>query len=485
MTTYTSEFIEILLTASHDAIAILDGDYNIHKANALFYKLFHLEASQTKSKPFFEIRNKSWDIPEIRDLLSRTLSEKTLVEKVSVEMETTTDITHNLCFSARKTENPTYIFLTVEVLEEGKQSHDFLYAVLNSAYYGIASYEPIRNDSGKITDFRIAYSNREVPANFGLTVTDVVGKTCREVYPGIFGNGIFDRMVTCMQSGEPDTYEVDVQQNDKTIWFTAAIEKVCDSVTVSSKNVTKEKETALHLEHMNELLNNKNKELASFTYIASHDLQEPLRKIQMFASRILENDKANFSETALHYFNSMTATANRMQHLIDAVLSYSSMDSEKVKAEKTDLNKLLKEVLLLMDNALEEKQAVIEKDELPTLKIIPIQFQQLLLNILNNALKYSKPDEKPVINIKTALDVSQKQHYWKISISDNGIGFDPQYKDKIFEVFQRLHGKKEYVGTGVGLAICQKIAKNHNGYITADGEPGIGATFHIFMPTKD
>lgn len=485
MAIYTSEFIATLLAACHNAIVVLDSDCIIHKATSIFYKLFDLEESQTEGRSLFEIDNRSWDIPEIRDLLSRVSLGNVAIENVSVEMKTVTDKQQNLCFSAQRIENPPFAFLTVEILDEVQQSHDFLYAVLNSAYYGIANYEPIRDNSGQITDFKITYSNREVPANFGLTITDVVGKTCREVYPGIFENGIFERMVACIQSGQPDTYEIDVQQNERAIWLNAAIEKVCDSVTVSSKNVTKEKESALHLEHMNGLLNNKNKELASFTYIASHDLQEPLRKIQMFASRILENDRAHFSETSLNYFNSMTATANRMQRLIDAVLSYSSMDSEKVKTEKTDLNRLLKDVLLLIDNALDEKQAVIERGELPTLKIVPIQFQQLFLNILNNALKYSKTNEKPVINIDAELDDSQKQHYWKISIADNGIGFDPQYKEKIFEVFQRLHGKNEYIGTGVGLAICQKIAKNHNGFITADGEPGVGATFNIFVPTKD
>lgn len=640
MTTYTQEYIETLLAASHDPILILDGKYKIRKANLHFYTLFNLDQTETEGRLLFDIANKSWDIPEVRNLLSRILPENLGAENYEVELDFPGNEHHSFLINARqaaeKFENSELIFLVIEDITEHKMAakqirqaelerqesedrfrviadsapvliwlsgtdrlryffnrgwldftghtmaqevgngwakgvhpddsdhclevygtnfdarqefymeyrlkkHDgtyrwisdkgvprydaegnfsgfvggcmdiddqknfaeqleikvrqrtkelelsrsFLNSILNSTYYGIASYEPMRDSSGAIADFRITYSNPEVPSNFGLTVADVSGKTCREIYPGIFDNGVFEKMVACMKSGKPDTYEIDVPLSDRTIWLSAAIEKVNDSVTVTSKNITKEKEAALHLEQMNELLNNKNKELASFTYIASHDLQEPLRKIQMFASRILENDKNTFTETSLAHFHSIGATANRMQHLIDAVLSYSSMDSEKVKMEKTDLNKLLKDVLALMDNTLDEKSVTVERNELPTLRVMPIQFQQLFLNILNNAVKYSKPDVKPVIKVRAEKEVSEKQKFWKISISDNGIGFESQYSEKIFEVFQRLHGKKEYVGTGVGLAICQKIVKNHNGYITADGEPGVGATFNIYLPTKE
>ncbi|MFT3795488.1 PAS domain S-box protein [Flavobacterium sp.] len=640
MTDYTQEYIETLLAASHDPILILDGTYHIRKANSHFYELFDLTVKQTEGKALFEIAHKAWDIPEVKELLSRILPENLGAENYEVEISLKTNEQHSLLVNARqitdKTENAELIFLVIEDITEKKksqqlvreaeikrqesedrfrvvadttpvliwlsgtdklcyffnknwldftgrtleqemgngwaegvhpedlerclniynssfdarkefymeyrlrrhdgqyrwisdkgvprfdidanftgyvggcmdihdqkdfsdtlermvkirteeleQSRSFLKSVLNSTYYGIASYRPIRDDKGHIVDFRIIYSNPEVPANFGLTVDDVLEKTCREVYPGIFENGIFEKMVSCMKSGRPDVYEIDVDRDGETLWLSAAIEKVNDSLTVTSKNITKEKEAALHLEQMNEQLNIKNKELNSLTYIASHDLQEPLRKIQMFASRILENDTKNLSENSLSYFKSITSTAYRMQNLIDAVLSYSKMDSEKYKFERVNLNTMLKEVLSQMDLLLEEKQVTVEKEELPTVKIIPIHFQQLLLNIINNAIKYSKPDVKPLIHISAEKDIIGKQTYWRLSVADNGIGFEPQYAEKIFEAFQRLHGKMEYVGTGIGLAICQKIAHKHGGYITAEGKPGVGATFHVFLPIKE
>ncbi|SCY41584.1 PAS domain-containing sensor histidine kinase [Flavobacterium caeni] len=639
MTDYTQEYLETLLAASHDPILVLDGGYVIRKANMHFVTLFGDTGESVEGRSLFEIADRSWAIPELKDLLSRVLSENFGVENYALELAVA-DRRYSLLLNARqfadRIDGSTLLFLAIEDVTDTRQhearirqaeelrqqsedlfkvvsdtapvmiwmsgtdnrcyffnknwldftgrtlaqevdqgwtegvhpddfercqrisktsfearkefymeyrlrrkdgkyrwisdkgvprydiddqftgyvgscmdihdqkdftdalesmvrirtqelerSQSFLNSVLNSTYYGIASYEPIYNERNKINDFRILYSNPEVPANFGLTVADVVGKTCFEVYPGIFSNGVFDKLVRCMETGKSDTYEIGVDLNGKTLWLSAAIEKVNNTLTVTSKNITKEKEAALYLEQINEELNGKNKELASLTYIASHDLQEPLRKIQMFTSRILETDEAKLSEQSQQYFKSITSTALRMQNLIDAVLSYSRMESEKYKFERTNLNTLLSEVLLQMEEQIEEKGATIHRDELPTLKVVPIHFQQLFGNLLNNAIKYSKADVKPVISISATKETVNRQLYWKISMADNGIGFDPQYKEKIFEAFQRLHGKMEYVGTGIGLAICQKIAHKHNGFITADGQPDIGATFHLYIPAKE
>ena len=238
------------------------------------------------------------------------------------------------------------------------------------------------------------------------------------------------------------------------------------------------------LEQKNFELERQNKDLASFTYIASHDLQEPLRKIRMFNSRLLDTDSKTLSERGKSYVNSITSTADRMQKLINALLSYSSMDSDDLSRERTNLNVLLKDVMSMMDDILEEKDVSIESDELPSLPVIPLQFQQLLYNILSNAIKYSKVNVPCKIKISASKEFIGQKHYWRLDIADNGIGFDSQYKDKIFEVFQRLHGKQEYAGTGVGLAICAKIVKNHHGMISAVGIPGEGSTFSIFIPEK-
>ncbi len=355
----------------------------------------------------------------------------------------------------------------------------FLDSILNSARFGIASYEPVRDEAGKIIDFKITYTNWEVPANFGLTPDDVIGKTCREVYPGIFENGVFNKMVSAMESGRPDEYEIEIIQDGESLWLTAAIEIVNGSVNMTSKNITAEKKAALHLENMNKILARKNDELASFAFIASHDLQEPLRKIMMFISRILEKEK-DFSPQGQQYFGNITVAAQRMQNLISDLLSYSRLDADQLQKEKISLADMFDEAVAELEQPIDLKV----EGKLPVINAVSTQICQLLVNILENSFKYRRQDVDLTVSVSSEIVEVDKIKYHKIAVADNGIGFDPQYREKIFEVFQRLHGKQEYSGTGVGLAICKKIMENHNGFIEADASPGNGAVFTMFFPVK-
>jgi len=231
--------------------------------------------------------------------------------------------------------------------------------------------------------------------------------------------------------------------------------------------------------------------LESFTYIASHDLQEPLRKIQAFSKLILNKEAENFSAKATDYFSRIISAAERMQQLIDDLLSYSSTNVRDIFFKPTNLNAVLEEVLQNFQEIIEEKGVTMQVDELPTISAIHFQFIQVFNNIISNAIKFSKQDTPLIITIKATEVVAENINavnevkagkYWHISIADNGIGFDQQYHSKIFELFQRLHGKNEYIGTGIGLAICEKIVNNHKGYIAAIGQPDLGATFNIYLP---
>ncbi len=269
--------------------------------------------------------------------------------------------------------------------------------------------------------------------------------------------------------------------------------KVTHDLTERKKADDKLKMNALELEQKNNELEEMNKELQSFAYISSHDLQEPLRKIQTFASQIIEKESENLSENGKDKFKRMQNAAQRMQTLINDLLAYSRTTSQERILIKTDLGQIIKEVKEDLTEELEQKSAIIEVGQTSQVDIIPFQFKQLLYNLISNSLKFSNPEIPIVIKIESEIalgkDLTEEKliatkKYCHIMVSDNGIGFEAQYNKKIFEVFQRLHGRDRYKGTGIGLAIVKKIVENHNGIITASGVQNKGASFDIYIPVK-
>lgn len=259
------------------------------------------------------------------------------------------------------------------------------------------------------------------------------------------------------------------------------------------QDVTELLENEQVLKSKNEDLKRSNEELNSFNRVASHDLQEPLRKIQMFISRIRDTDFENLSEKGKAYFNTVTDSAMRMQKLIHYLLMYSRVNRVGSIFEQTDLNIVLEKVKEDFSNLIEENLLEVNSTQLPVLNAVFFQMEQLFTNIISNSFKYSKADEKAVVNISSEIvdrsEIDSNSNlasalYYKISFRDNGIGFKQEYAQKIFELFQRLHGKNEYGGTGIGLAICKKIVEQHYGFIDAESSPGEGAVFYIYLPVK-
>jgi PAS domain S-box-containing protein len=245
------------------------------------------------------------------------------------------------------------------------------------------------------------------------------------------------------------------------------------------------------LEVKNKELEQTNKELESFSYVASHDLQEPLRNIKIFSNLILGSDSNQLSEKGKQLFSRIIAASNRMQKLIDDLLAFSHLQMNTGQLEPVDLNIVVNEIVNGYADAIHEKRVVIATEKLPVIKGVAFQFRQLFENLISNSIKYAKNGIIPEIRITCDVingklienfDANAGIDYYKIAVTDNGIGFEPKYAFKIFEVFQRLHGKDEYSGTGIGLAICKKIVQNHQGFIYATSEANIGSTFFICLP---
>lgn len=267
--------------------------------------------------------------------------------------------------------------------------------------------------------------------------------------------------------------------------------KVTHDLTEKKQASDKIKLNAAQLELKNKELEKMNAELKSFAYISSHDLQEPVRKIQTFATRIMEKEMDALSETGKNYFIRMKDESYRMQTLIEDLLAYTRTGTTERIFKRTDLKEVVAEVKEEFADVLAHNQGTIDVGPMCLVNVIPFQIRQLLQNLISNSLKFAKAETPSRIEVSSRIvdgsevknaRLSPQIKYCHLSISDNGIGFEAQYKDRIFEVFQRLHGKHQYKGTGIGLAIVKKIVENHNGVIVATSELGEGATFDIYLP---
>lgn len=233
-----------------------------------------------------------------------------------------------------------------------------------------------------------------------------------------------------------------------------------------------------------------NHELQQFTWVVSHDLKEPLRKIEIF-TKIIKEKYLKDEEKAFDYAERTIGSAERMAKLINDLMDYSRLSSV-VLPEKIDLSDIVQEVLSDLEYVIDEKKAVIKLDEFPVLNGVPSQLRQVFQNLIGNALKFSRQETHPLIEITSEIvaernfdsAISPDGNFCRITVKDNGIGFDERYLDKIFVIFQSLNDRSQYEGTGIGLAIAKKIIEKHNGLITATSEPGVGSRFIIILPLK-
>lgn len=313
---------------------------------------------------------------------------------------------------------------------------------------------------------------------------DCLGRHIRE----LFGSDWFTVQKQLLDIASPDAPDFETQ-----IRFEVAGEERLYSITSTAlftsagqvgfamlvmKDVTSEAQATDDLRRANQLLSESNRDLEEFAYVASHDLQEPLRKIQAFGDRLRSRIEDDVDEKSLDYLARMENASQRMHTLINDLLTFSRVTTTGRSLMPVSLQYVVKNVLRDLEVAVADANATIHLGPLPTIDADEPQLKQLMQNLIGNALKFRDPDRDPEIWIEGVMLGSR----WLISVRDNGIGFEQEYADKIFTVFQRLHGRSSYEGTGVGLAICRKIVERHGGTIRAQGELGDGATFIIDLP---
>lgn len=367
----------------------------------------------------------------------------------------------------------------------------FLDNIIKSTNNVVVHFGPIKNKKRKVIDFRFLYTNDAVENVTGDSKNDLLGQSLLEKYPMVVDNGLFDLMLECLAKDEIKTHLARYKFLNKDIWMQSTLVKLGDGITNTARDVTEQVNADKSLRLKNVELKRINEELESFNRVVSHDLQEPLRKIQMFISRLIDTEKNTLSKKGLEYFDKVNNAAIRMQLLIRNLLTYSRIASTIEDFREVDLNMVLEKVTEELAENINDSKAQIVTEKLPKVQGVFFQTEQLFSNLIANAIKYRNP-KMPLKILINAEKVHSKQipedfiksfsHYHKITMVDNGIGFEDGNANIIFELFQRLHQKTEYSGTGIGLAICKKIIENHQGFIYATSTLGKGSAFIIYLP---
>ncbi len=519
------QYSDAILDNIHDPLLVLDKELRVISASKSFYRKFSFSPEETEGMLFYDIGNKEWDIPLLRQLLEDIIPKKLQFQDFEVTHKFPRLGEKIMMLNARSIDQKAHreklILLSIEDYTERnkaqqsiKESEERFQAAV-AAVKGIVwttnskgEMEGEQNSWASLTgqgfkDYQgYGWTNAVHPDDAKPTVNawkKAIKKSAKF---------IFEHRVK-LKTGEWGYFSIKaipIKNSDGSIrqWVGVhtdiTLQKLAEEkISHFAKELEQEVQDRTNkLEIANEKLEENNlslqvlnKELQSFTYVASHDLQEPLRKIRTLTNRILDLEPT-FSEKGKGYFSRIQKSAERMQALIDDLLAFSSVhDINGRKLIKTDLNVIIEEVKNQLSEVIKEKNATVIAEPLCDINIIPYQFRQVMLNLISNALKFAKPGTPPVVTIKSSnikyskiknAGLPRLREYCHIIVADNGIGFEEEYNEKIFEIFQRLNGKDEYPGTGIGLAIVKKIIENHQGIITAKSELGKGAMFEIYIP---
>lgn len=367
--------------------------------------------------------------------------------------------------------------------QELKKQKDFADKVIGASIDYILVYD---------RDLNILLMNKKTEEFLGKSVGELIGQNFLKVFPqsrdtdyhynvmlAVAGQFI-PHIISLSPSGRYyDTSFIPLEEGGRPY-----------AALVVAREITENIEREKSLQNLNQTLNESNakllglnKELEQFAYILSHDLQEPLRKIQIFSKMLMDKNQQGIHDDNISYLSKIDGSAGRMKTLIEDVLNYSRTHASPDGMKPVKLSNLLEEAWSDLEIPATEKNAVLDAGELPVVTGIPHQLQQAFFNLLHNSLKYS--DQRPHIRVNAEMDKDAVgRNIVRIHFSDNGIGFDNHYREDIFSIFKRLQNRHDYPGTGIGLALVKKIAENHGGTVTATSEPGKGSVFTLTLPEK-
>jgi len=378
--------------------------------------------------------------------------------------------------------------------DELQQQKDFVDAILDSSVDVISVFD---------TEKRYLSLNKRCEDVYGIKKENVLGKKIDDIFPQTINSDFYNGLHQAILGNNihhPKYQSVVTGRNYETFYIPLKHDGKVNAVLAIAHDNTDIMEATERLQFSNVELEQKNRELEwsnneleQFAYVASHDLQEPLRKIRTYSGILYENMKSETAEGPLLTLQKIMNSAERMSTLIYDLLNFSRLIHPEKTFESIDLNRIIRNVVTDFELTIQQKKAGIHVETLPVIRATALQMNQLFYNLLNNSLKFSKENVAPVITITSSVldrgeitkfkSLNPELSYVDITVKDNGIGFDQQYAEQIFEVFKRLQNKNIYPGSGIGLALCRKILLNHQGDIYAEGRENEGAAFHIILPT--
>ena len=441
---------EVLLENLREAIVILDGKLRIRGANTAFYRIFQLLPEDTENRLINEVNEGDFAIPELIAILEKINSKKQVVKDLRIE--------HDF----RRLGSKILLLNICPILDKKKVVRMIILACEDVTERG-----NLRQEREQL-----------------LTQMRNYTKHLRRPYE--------QPQVRPVQTELKKEHLLRVREELKEIdhWQIMDLSKINRALDAAfDEHKRSEQELRLYAAKLEWI----NRELQDFASVASHDLREPLRKIQIFGGRLVDKYGETLDSTGRDFLNRMCDAAERMQTLLDALLTYARVATKAQPYVEVDLAEVAAEALSNLEARIEQTGAKISFGELPIIQADRSQMVQLLQNLLTNAIKFHRPGEPPVVKVYGhILETGEEQlpynfpggPLYQIHVVDHGIGFNQRHLDRIFAPFQRLHGRGQYEGTGMGLAICQKIAERHGGKITAQSKPGAGSTFTVTMPAK-
>ncbi|WP_207493475.1 PAS domain-containing sensor histidine kinase [Aridibaculum aurantiacum] len=368
-----------------------------------------------------------------------------------------------------------------------------LQTIIDRTQTGIFTIVPVFDEDKKVIDFRFVLVNQALSMYLEKTPETLIGGTGDEWFPAYKKNGLFELFLDTYTTGNTNRFDLHYNADGIDAWINMMCTSFEEGVLVTFSDYTPVKKLQLEQEVLVDKLRQSNKNLEEFAYVASHDLQEPVRKVKTFSELLKRALESRLTENELQIFNKMYSASERMQMLINDLLEYAQASTPEPVYSVIDLGEKIGRVLEDMEVDIKEASADVQVGELPVIHGSDRQIHQLFQNLVSNAIKYRKQGEAPVVKISSSVISADELKamlsqevppvdYHKIVVADNGIGFEQEYAEKIFQVFQRLHGKKEYKGTGVGLSIVKKVVQNHKGYVYAESTLGEGSAFYVFLP---